>query len=478
MDAAEALNHSAGVQMRVVLADVRATEGFVHKDTVVGGYGSRLRPFSKVTRLACALKKRLNDVPSVTMAYLAAILDRAGHEVVWSRGELLDGDVAIGLSSLVDYRNEGRWADAMRAKGVRVGFVGLAASKMPELFREHADFLIYGEPEEAVMRLAGGERLAGMVRSAEIADLAALPFPRWDLVGVKPERRAGSAVFTRPIGGFPVLASRSCPEFCTYCPHRILTPWRGRSVENIADELADLCQRYEQPFVIFRDPLFSQDRDRILALCDEIRDRGLDLRFEAETRLDRLDEELLVRMRAVGLQTIEFGVESMSPETLKRVGRRPIPEAHQREIIKICDRLGIRTVGFYVLGFPTDTWNSIAATIEYSISLGSTLAQFKMLTPYPGTPLWKHMEKQVFERDWEKFDGFSVTFQHPKLSVRELQFLLAAAYARFYMRPSFFANLWRFEKQWARDLVGGLDLKVAELHSRQELAAMSRAVVC
>ena len=168
----------------------------------------------------------------------------------------------------------------------------------------------------------------------------------------------------------------------------------------------------------------------------------------------------------------------MSPETLKKVGRRPIPEAHQRNIVKICDRLGVKTVGFYVLGFNSDTWDSIAATIDYSISLGQTLAQFKMLTPYPGTPLFKHMEKQVFEKDWEKFDGFSVTFEHPKLSARELQFLLAAAYARFYLRPSFFANLYSVEKQWLRGLVERLDLKVSELHARNETAAMSRAVEC
>ena len=73
-------------------------------------------------------------------------------------------------------------------------------------------------------------------------------------------------------------------------------------------------------------------------------------------------------------------------------------------------------MGFYVLGFNTDTWDSIAATIEYAISLGSTLAQFKLLTPYPGTPLCKQMERQVFEKDWERFDGFTPTFHHPNLS--------------------------------------------------------------
>jgi len=462
--------------MRVVLADVRAKGDFANKDTIVGGYGSRLRPFSAVTRWAGLLKKLLNDVPSVTMAYLAAILDDAGHVVRWSRGETLDGDVALVLSSLVDHTNEARFADRLRERGVRVGFVGLAASKMPFLFEKHADFIIQGEPEDAVMRLAAGERLDGLCPSRELADLAALPFPRWDLLGVTGERR-GPGAFTRPVGGFPLLASRSCPEFCTYCPHRILAPYRGRSVESVADELEYLCSRYPRPFVIFRDPLFTHDRSRVLALCEQIRARRLELRFECETRLDRLEEDILEKMRAAGLDTVTFGVESLSPDTLKGVGRRPIAEAQQRTVIRACDRLGIRTVAFYVLGFNSDTWDSIAATIDHAISLGSTLAQFKMLTPYPGTPLWKHMASQVFEKDWERFDGFSVTFDHPNLARHELQFLLAAAYARFYLRPSFFARLWRLDGRLA-SLAALLDAKVAELHSRQELAAMSRSVEC
>jgi radical SAM superfamily enzyme YgiQ (UPF0313 family) len=464
--------------MRVVLADIKGTEGFVHKDTVVGGYGARLRAFSPVTRLACLIRRNLNDVPSVTMAYLAAILDAAGHEVVFTRGAPAAGDVALVLSSLVDHKAESAWADTARASGTRVGFVGLAASKMPHLFAAHADFLVAGEPEDAVMRLARGERLSGYCESRELADLSILPFPRWDLLGIEAGTRSQRAVFSRPIGGFPVLASRSCPEFCTYCPHRILTSYRGRTVANIADELEYLCDRYVKPFVIFRDPLFSQDRERVLALCDEIEARDLDLRFECETRLDRLDEALLTTMRDAGLQTVEFGVESFSPETLRKVGRRPIPDAHQRAVVRACERLGVRTVGFYVLGFNSDTWDSIAATIDYAISLGSTLAQFKLLTPYPGTPLFRHMEKQVTERDWERFDGFSVTFQHPNLSAGELQVLLAAAYGRFYLRPSFLANLWRIEKGWLRTLVAHLDERVSALHSKKELARISRVVAC
>src|SRR5205814_8937172 len=143
--------------MRVVLADLESNRGFVSKDTVVGGYGSRLEPFSRVTTVIAYLKRWYHDVPSVHMAYSAAILARAGHEVKWTRGDLVDGDVALVLSSLVDHKNETEWADRMRARGVKVGFVGISASKMPQLFADHCDFLLIGEPDAGVMRIARGD---------------------------------------------------------------------------------------------------------------------------------------------------------------------------------------------------------------------------------------------------------------------------------------------------------------------------------
>src|SRR5437870_1698069 len=122
--------------MRVVLADLESNRGFVSKDTVVGGYGSRLEPFSRVTNFIAYLKKWYHDVPSVHMAYSAAILARAGHEVKW---------------------------------------------------------------------------------------------PRCDLVTEDRGFKAGIRFSSRPVGGgFPLLASRGCPEFCTYCPHRILAGYRAR----------------------------------------------------------------------------------------------------------------------------------------------------------------------------------------------------------------------------------------------------------
>ena len=466
--------------MRVVLADLKSNRGFVSKDTVVGGYGSRLDPFSRVTALIAYAKKQYHDVPSVHMAYIAAILARAGHEVEWTRGgDIADADVALVLSSLVDHKNETAWADRARARGTKVGFIGITASKMPELFRDHADFILNGEPEAGVMRLARGEIPSGIVVSEQINDLDSLPFPRWGMAGEDHGAKHGIRWSSRPVGGgFPLLASRGCPEFCTYCPHRILAGYRARSIANIADEMERLCEQYHRPYVIFRDPLFTQQRERCLELCDEIQARGLTLTFEAETRLDRLDIELLDHLHAAGFRAMSFGVESLSPDTLKKSGRRPIPQTHQRQIIDHCRKRGIVTAAFYVIGFLQDDWNSIAATIDYATDLGSTFAQFKILTPYPGTPMFRQIEPLLTETDWEKFDGYTPTFAHPNLTDRELRFLLGAAYTRFYMRPSYLANFLKIQNTPIREWVSRMDRRVNDRHSREEIADISRPVTC
>ena len=466
--------------MRIVVADLRSADGFVSKDTVAGGYGSRLRPFSRVTRVITEVKGWFHSLPSLQLGYIAALLTTAGHDVVYTEGDGgdVDGDIVIVLTSLVDYRRECAWADRQRARGIRVGFVGLTASKLPELFDASGDFLVIGEPEEAIVKLARGATLAGRVQSEPMDDLSTLPFPRWDVMGRKNPRGWRLPFTGRPAGGaFPLLASRGCPEFCTYCPHRILASYRTRTVGNIVDELEYLCSLKRDPYVVFRDPLFSESRDRCLALCDEIHARGLTLRFECETRLDRLDTELLRTLRRAGLAAISFGVETSSEETLKRSGRRPIPSSHQRRIMAECRSLGIVTAAFYVLGFLQDDWPSVAATIEYAISLGSTAAQFKLLTPYPGTPMWRQLRPRIYETDWERFDGFTPTFTHPSLSADELRFLLGAAYTRFYIRPSYLAHFFRLRGRGLR-AAERFDSGVLARHGRRERAMMAKAVTC
>ena len=427
--------------MRVVIADIKGRGGFVNKDTVVGGYGSRFRGFSWTTQWIERARRLFQNVPSIHVGYLAAIFEQAGHDVRVTRGEFVEGDIALILSSLVDYRHEIEWAQEIKRRyGMRVGFFGAPATHMPELLENDADFLIKGEPEQAAMRIAAGEIPSGVMVSPAIDNLDTLPFPAWHLFDQNNARHAVGRSMWGSRRAFPILSSRSCPEFCTYCPHRITAPYRARSAENVVAEIEAICAQNKQPYLIFRDPLFSEERDRSTAIAEGILRKNLKVRFECETRLDDLDTPLLDLLHRAGLRTITFGVESVDPATLKRVGRRPIPPEHQREIVSYCRHKRISTEGFFVIGFLTDTVESIRATIDYAIDLSPTAALFKILTPFPGTPLFKHMKPLVTETDWEKFDGYTPTFKHPNLSHEELRHLLGLAFTRFYVRPSFGLN--------------------------------------
>jgi hypothetical protein len=105
------------------------------------------------------------------------------------------------------------------------------------------------------------------------------------------------------------------------------------------------------------------------------------------------------------------------------------------------------------------------------------VAQFKILTPYPGTPLFKRMQSTITEKDWERFDGFTPTFTHPSLTHAELRFLLGNAYTQYYMRPSFLTNYLRIRAPRVRTFAESLDARVRRRHAR-EVALMERSLSC
>jgi hypothetical protein len=91
--------------------------------------------------------------------------------------------------------------------------------------------------------------------------------------------------------------------------------------------------------------------------------------------------------------------------------------------------------------------------------------------------MWRQLAPLVYEKDWQRFDGFTPTFRHPNLTAEELRFLLGAAYTRFYMRPSYVTNVLRLRAPLQR-LAERLDRRVEARHARLEVEAMSRVVTC
>ncbi len=427
--------------------------GVVNKD-ISGGFGT-VSDFggSLAARTLTWLKRRGVRYPVLSIAYVAALFERAGWDVVYGETpQAAEGaDLTLVYTSLVAHTAELQAAEAVRARGLgSVGFIGPFASVRPDLFSEKADFVVVGEPEGAVERMARGERLQGTIQSPSVENLDTLPFPAWQHFDLRHFRYRPYF----PSGGrfFPVLSSRGCSLSCAYyCPYTAVTGrrWRKRSPENVVAELESLVSRYGARRVLFRDPLFTLDHGRAGQIADGIRAAGLGLEWVCETHLDYLDEDLLDRMWAAGLRSVKVGIESASAGALASVKRHAPKGERIERLLAHCDRRGIGVVAFYILGLPTDTRESVASTVDYAIALNTVGAQFTVATPYPGTGFFADAQREgrLLTEDWERYDIYTPVMRHDTLSPAEIEELKSRAYQAYYVRPGwagkFLSHQWR-----------------------------------
>ena len=421
----------------------------------MGGYGWAFNAGTSLrARLLNFVKKQGESLPLMSFGYMASLFRAQGHRVSYwdadsSGRSLPDGDMAFISSSMVDYRNELAWAKRFRDAGLKVGFIGIFASVKPELFLPACDFIIQGEPEEACDRIAKGFEPSGVVPSTPVADLDSLAVPDWE--GFPYHRFSYLPVIKeRPF--FPVLSSRGCAFHCGYCPYTAFYTYRNRSVENVINEISFLVRRYGMRGMLFRDPLFTGNKQRAVSIAEEILRNNIKLRWACETRMDLLDEEMLRLFYRAGCRVINVGVESSDPSLLTEVNRRRIAQDHQKMIVDAADRLGIRMTAFYVLGLPGENTQTLAGTIAYAKWLNTYVAQFFINTPFPGTPEYEKQKDHLVETDWERFDCYTPVLKYDNLTSAELLAWKEKAFVSYYFRPRY---LWHYMKRTGRALVHG-----------------------
>jgi radical SAM superfamily enzyme YgiQ (UPF0313 family) len=375
----------------------------------------------------------MGAAPYVPFGYIAAILLRNGHAVQTATEAPSDG-VMVVAPSLVNFKGDLATIKQGHARaGVYVIVVGHLATVRPEDFLPYADLVVRGEPESLFQTLQGDTLPSGVINAETIQDLDSLPFPDWTVCNTS--RASFSFAFREKNYAF-VQGSRSCPYTCGYCPYISTTSYRQRSVQSVVQELRHLQSGFDVGAVVFRDPVFTLNRKWVVAFCAALEAEGLQISWECETRLDRLDSELLDLMQRAGLKSIKVGIESSDPQILRDVARRPTALIHQEKIIEDCRRLGVSVVAFYVLGLPTDDEQSVQRTVSYAKMLNTDIARFHLFTPLPGTPLYESVKDRIIESDWEKFDLFHVVFDHPALSKQKLLRLKENAYVSYSFRWS------------------------------------------
>jgi radical SAM superfamily enzyme YgiQ (UPF0313 family) len=405
--------------------------------------------------------------PPLDMAYCAAVLLEAGHEASMvdaaaegigeaeavERLKRLEPDlIAVNTSSAsieVDLRVGSAAGDAA---GVPVVLLGAQVTHTPDyvLTRSKVHFAVRGEPEytlrEVVEALHRGEdpgSIPGVSRwqgdrvvhnedPGFIADLDQLPFPARHLLL---QDRYGIPDMDRPFT--TIQSSRGCPINCSYCGYTLAQGlrWRGRSPENVVREIREVVERFGIRSLVFRDPLFSFDMDRVAEISDRLEKEDLGVKWQCETAIRYLDAPLLERMGRAGCVSVSLGVESADPEIQRRYSRGKLKSReHALSVVRACRKAGIRTRIFFMLGFPEDTRETLRATARLARELDPDSVQFTAVTPYPGTRLHEQLGSRITIR-YEDLWGYQPVGVCENLSDQEIQQEIKRAYRRFYLRP-------------------------------------------
>lgn len=426
--------------MKIALIDLKESPTGCNNKDKAGTFGNTSHGEDFVSRTYSFLKRNNVDVPVVHFGYMAAIFRQNGHQVTFYDSSPKDEELIFLASSIVGYDEELEFVRKIKKPGRKIGFINAFATAKPEIFLEEADFVIKGEPEAAVIKIAKGElEPKGIIESPLIFDLETLPFPDWDGF---PVHRYGYYPVLKKGPTLSILTSRGCSFDCSYCPYMVTQTekWRRRSAKNVVDEMEYLVQKYGVRSLVFRDIMYTQSKQRAIQISEEIMKRGLDVEWSCETRADCLEEESLKLLHRSGLRAIHLGIESPEDEIVKKSGRIPIKETQQEKVIRLCEKIGIKVIGFYILGFIHDTPESMQKTINYAKHLNTPLAQFDVMTPYPGTKFFEEIKDRITDFNWKKYTTHDSVVRLDHVTPHEVMNFKNKAYREYYLRPSWIAK--------------------------------------
>jgi radical SAM superfamily enzyme YgiQ (UPF0313 family) len=346
----------------------------------------------------------------------------------------LDADI-IGMTVITPTAPRSYWlADHFRARGVKVVLGGPHVTLIPEDAAPHADAIVVGYAEESWPRLlrdfASGQ-LQRRYDQIPNLSLAGLPAVRRDLV-------PRSDYVTTDV----FEATRACAHDCDFCV--VPTAWGRRQFQKPVEEVIDDIRRTGSRRLIFIDLNLTSDRRYAARLFEAL----IPLRVQwygLATSLLAKDPELLALCARSGCRGLLIGLESISTAGLREVHKGFQDPAQFKELIAAFHRSGIAIQGCFVFGFDDDTAAVFERPAEFVVDARIDLPRFAILTPFPGTPLFKRYEHEgrLLTRNWELFDGQHAVFQPRHMSAADLMRGTEMAWKHVYRYRSIAQRIWR-----------------------------------
>jgi len=267
-----------------------------------------------------------------------------------------------------------------------------------------------------------------------IANLDDLPLPRHDLLPLKAYR---IPMLKGPYSF--IVTSRGCTGGCRFCIKHVSYQYaiRLRSPESLMQEIEMLYDLGVRNIHMYAD-LFTVNRDQVMGLCRLIVESGLKINWTCNSRVDYVDEEMLQAMARAGCWTISWGLESGNVEILRRI-RKGTDPAKMERALSWSKKAGIRNWGYFIIGLPGETEETIQESIALSKRLPLDIALFHIAAPYPGTPFFFDVVENNWFRpgtQWEEVDmDRSTVLDYPGLSAEQLEYWQRRAFREWAMRP-------------------------------------------
>jgi radical SAM superfamily enzyme YgiQ (UPF0313 family) len=243
-----------------------------------------------------------------------------------------------------------------------------------------------------------------------------------------------------------VVTSRGCPAGCQFCIKHLNYQYsvRLRSPESIMQELWALHQLGIHNIHMYAD-LFTVSREQVIGLCRLILEQGLKVRWTCNSRVDYVDEEMLRLMAQAGCWLVSWGIESGNQAILKRTHKGYRME-QVGEALQTAHAAGIKNWGYFIIGLPGETEESIRQTIDLAKRLPLDLALFHIAAPHPGTPFFFEVVKNGWFRPgtrWEEVDmDRSTVLDYPPdatgqagLRAERLEYWQRRAFREWALRP-------------------------------------------
>jgi len=424
------------------------------------------------------VEKQRGVYPSLGLAYIAAVLEKENHQVriidCDIEGENADKAIDITLRDFQPqlvgfyamtwtFRQAAALAKKIKQINPQIVTVigGPNVSCLPQYSLELGDFDfgVYGEGEETIVELANKlenkidsdyNQIKGLVFKKNgqaiinpprplIENLDSIPFPARHLLPMEKY----FDVFSRKKYFATIIATRGCPFNCIFCDrqNRMGRKWRMRSPENIVQEIKEVIGNYAiREFMFFDDNLIV-DKKWGLELCRKL--EPLKIIWECRNRVDLVDEEILKAMKKAGCYRIRFGFESGDNQILK-VLKKGITIEQSLNCAKLSKKIGMEIYGYFMIGAPTETAETIEKTIKLALEIEPSFAIFSKTILIPGSELFDYgiQTNQVDKDYWKRFLQGIEKNGAPSLSSQELPEELVDKYVKkadrkFYFRISF-----------------------------------------